>query len=378
LNDSIQSTDQKIQKVTLTNNNVGLDPLKYLSRTINESADKAVKWFIILLISIFDPMAIMLLMAFNQMNLDKQEPSGIANEKEPLLDRIKKKFKKKMVVSEPVVEPELISEPILEVILEPIEPEVVIPVIPEPVTPELKFEPVQFKIPFDNEDEPYEKTEDDIDFFLDIEKENEVEEKKTPVGYDFSKNLEENENYEEILEPLSFIEPDVLIHHDIFGKGIILEVYSNQRVKVQFESGEIKELNTDYANLKQIVKIRKDSKIVEPSTDLYFQEKEIDGKTILEFTTKNVEYESEQPYIILKVDDVVNDIQEEKESVFIEEPVIEDFVEEYPEEKIEFTKTEDDVVTFGNQSISYGHRITTDEIIPPKIHFTKDRKGRVI
>jgi len=73
LNDSIQTTDEKIRNTTLTNNRVGLDPLKYLSRVINKSADNAIKWFIALLISIFDPMAIMLLMAFNQMSLDRNK-----------------------------------------------------------------------------------------------------------------------------------------------------------------------------------------------------------------------------------------------------------------------------------------------------------------
>jgi hypothetical protein len=71
LNDSIQKTDEIIQTVIIDNNKARLDPLKYLSRITSNSMDNIIKWLIALFISIFDPAAVVLLMAFSQMTLDK-------------------------------------------------------------------------------------------------------------------------------------------------------------------------------------------------------------------------------------------------------------------------------------------------------------------
>ena len=82
-------------------------------------------------------------------------------------------------------------------------------------------------------------------------------EKKTLVGEDFSEDFEDK-NYEERLEQLTHVERGTIIEHDIFGRGKILEVYPNNRIQVKFKSGEIKELNVDFANLKEIVRTEKD------------------------------------------------------------------------------------------------------------------------
>ncbi len=169
LNDSIQVTDEKIQSVTLTNNRVGLDPLKYLSRTTKTSSDNSVKWFIALLISIFDPMAIMLLMAFNQMNLDKNKSEKEEKEeKEPILNRFKNIFK-------------------------PTEPKVELPKKVElSKVEEQKYLPENtnmYNLFVEAEKKKIKKTNDQqqIEIPLDwTEKDEIVVEKKTPIGNEFS------------------------------------------------------------------------------------------------------------------------------------------------------------------------------------------------
>jgi hypothetical protein len=362
LNDSIQSTDQKIQTVTLTNNNSSLDPLKYLSRTVNESADKFVKWFIILLIFIFDPFAIVLLMAFNQMNLDKNHKNEVVKEeKEPIFNKFKKFFKKKEKLIEPHIE-----EPINWV--EPVEDEpksmydLFKNKLPEPLPEPIKPNVIQSEIPFEDWVEP-EPIED---------------EKKTSVGNDLEEYSEENKL------PVEILTSDVLVYHDFFGKGKILTTYPNKRIKVQFESGEIKELDPNFANLKTLSETEEDLKKSEIGNDLYVQEKIIDGKTILEITTNPVEHESELPYLTIKVDEpIVENIEEVIEPV-IEDvtPVLENIepvlvnIEEIPPVPFIYRHEEN-----GIESVTIGTRvIRNDPEIDnrtQKIHFTKDRKGRI-
>lgn len=95
LNDSIQLIDEKMQLVIINNNKIGLDPLKYLSRISSNSIDSFIKWFIILLLSIFDPFAVILLMSFNQMDLDKHKVIEETKEKSSLFKKLITKLENK-------------------------------------------------------------------------------------------------------------------------------------------------------------------------------------------------------------------------------------------------------------------------------------------
>lgn len=80
-----------------------LGPLKYLAEVTGTSMDNVMKWFILLLIVIGDPMAILMIIIFNKI---------INEEKEPIIEE------KPKVIEEPVVET-IEEEPILELVEEP-------------------------------------------------------------------------------------------------------------------------------------------------------------------------------------------------------------------------------------------------------------------
>ena len=68
LNDEILDIKQDISdlKVGLVQTGVDVGPAIYLARTFNTDIDSVVKFFIFILIFVFDPLAVMLIVAFNQ------------------------------------------------------------------------------------------------------------------------------------------------------------------------------------------------------------------------------------------------------------------------------------------------------------------------
>ena len=68
LNDQILDIKQDISdlKVGLVQTGVDVGPAIYLARTFNTDIDSVVKFFIFILIFVFDPLAVMLIVAFNQ------------------------------------------------------------------------------------------------------------------------------------------------------------------------------------------------------------------------------------------------------------------------------------------------------------------------
>jgi len=96
-------------KVGLVQTGVDVGPAIYLARTFNTDIDSVVKFFIFILIFVFDPLAVMLVVAFNQalvLRENESRPSygktkgkrwwQLYGEKKPLLPKIKisKKLKK--------------------------------------------------------------------------------------------------------------------------------------------------------------------------------------------------------------------------------------------------------------------------------------------
>ena len=101
LNDEILKTKQEVGdlKVALVETGVDVGPAIYLARVFNTDIDTVVKFFIFILIFVFDPMAISLIIAYNRVIQD--EPERIS---EPI-EMYKKKTKLKKKLSEPKLEP---------------------------------------------------------------------------------------------------------------------------------------------------------------------------------------------------------------------------------------------------------------------------------
>lgn len=83
INDSINSYSLKV--IELQQNNVGaskLNTLKYLADVTNSTMDEVMKWFILLLIIIGDPMAVLMIIAFNKI-VNKGEDDYIKHDIRP-------------------------------------------------------------------------------------------------------------------------------------------------------------------------------------------------------------------------------------------------------------------------------------------------------
>lgn len=114
INDSISA--QSLQILDLNQNNEGateLNTLKYLSDITGKSMDYVMKWFILLLIIIGDPMAVLLVIVFNKVINDEELKPKIPKlvKKKPLPEPIEE------VEEEPEIE-EVVEEPKVEEVVE--------------------------------------------------------------------------------------------------------------------------------------------------------------------------------------------------------------------------------------------------------------------
>ena len=103
-------------KTALVQTGVDVGPVIYLARTFDTDVDTVVKFFIFVLIFVFDPMAVMFVISYNvalqHTDDTKKVSSGIRKKK-------KKKWeiygeKKKSIVEEPILEESIEEEPIIE------------------------------------------------------------------------------------------------------------------------------------------------------------------------------------------------------------------------------------------------------------------------
>ena len=72
-------------KIALVETGVDVGPAIYLARTFNTDVDSVVKFFIFILIFVFDPLAVMLVVAFNQAILLREEETKPKNGKQKSL-----------------------------------------------------------------------------------------------------------------------------------------------------------------------------------------------------------------------------------------------------------------------------------------------------
>jgi len=104
LNDSINRYDILIIEKGNNEHSADLGPLKHLANAFNVDMDTVVNWLIFAIIFIFDPMAIALLLAFNDITIRRRREK-YPTEEDP-------KFPE--TTEEPEVEPEIVEEPEIE------------------------------------------------------------------------------------------------------------------------------------------------------------------------------------------------------------------------------------------------------------------------
>jgi hypothetical protein len=144
LSDSVNSYSGKLIELKTNDNTASeIGPLKYLAQLTGQPMDRVVNWFILLLIFVFDPLAVALVIATNRVIQIESGHTEPKPEREPktrkYIGKLKDFFKKK---AKPTVEPvpEIVTfQP--EIVIQ--EPEVVIPTVSAPIVqPEPKKEPV--------------------------------------------------------------------------------------------------------------------------------------------------------------------------------------------------------------------------------------------
>ena len=108
LNDDILNIKQEIGdlKVGLIETGVDVGPAIYLAKVFNTDIDTVVKFFIFILIFVFDPMAISLVIAYNRVLLD--EKSKVEN-----VNKIFEMYKRKSKIKKPV-EKEVVDKVVKE------------------------------------------------------------------------------------------------------------------------------------------------------------------------------------------------------------------------------------------------------------------------
>lgn len=79
VNKKILSCDSNIAVLSTTDVAAKVGPLKYIARIFNSDMDTVVKWFILLIMLVFDPLAITLLIAYNNaLDIEKNNTSEIS------------------------------------------------------------------------------------------------------------------------------------------------------------------------------------------------------------------------------------------------------------------------------------------------------------
>ena len=122
ISDSINKFEIKIIDITSKNKAAAeLGPLLYLSDMTGYSMDKVVNWLTLLIVIVFDPLAICLVIVLNTLFKRKEEP----------------------IVEEPIVEEPIVEEPVVE------EPVVEEPVVEEPKIDEFWEKPKSIKLKLD-------------------------------------------------------------------------------------------------------------------------------------------------------------------------------------------------------------------------------------
>jgi len=143
LSDSVNFYSSKLIELKTNENATSeIGPLKYLAQLTGQPMDKVVNWFILLLIFVFDPLAVALVIATNrviEIESGDVEPKPVKEPKPKTDSKIKKHFGRLKDLFKKKDKPNV--EPIQEIVN--LEPEIVVPE-PEVVTP---IEPIVYSEP---------------------------------------------------------------------------------------------------------------------------------------------------------------------------------------------------------------------------------------
>lgn len=150
LSDSISKYNTKVLELN-ANSEVAAEvgPLKYISELTGSSMAKVVNFLILLLIFVFDPLAVALVLMTNRIFEIENETNPLEPQnkvvREPILDSITKVIEANDVVEEPLMlyeqdEDEIVGDVVIEEPQPVVEPEVLIEPVREPVIPTGKIQ----------------------------------------------------------------------------------------------------------------------------------------------------------------------------------------------------------------------------------------------
>ena len=237
INDSISYYDQKIVEYKSSDVSSEIGPLIYLSDLTGYNMNQIVNILVLLIIFVFDPMAITLLIAVNQLTMlnNNNNNNDKKNNNKNYINKIFKKIKNKKKIKDNI---KTVDNKNYNLGYNDIENETL-----------------------DNN----EGIEDDFDNNEILEDNDNIENYETlyenenneidNLENDFSSEIEYNDkqkNENKIVNlDIKELKKGMNVYHDIFGEGTVIK-YDNNRVFIRFKDG-IKELLPEYANLKKIV-----------------------------------------------------------------------------------------------------------------------------
>jgi hypothetical protein len=121
INDRLAEIDKELPqlKIDSIKKNVEVGPIMYVAEAFNTTPEQAVKWVILVIIFVFDPLAIALLLAGNFLLEERRSNKNKQPSDEPKLEEIESPKKDQEAVTFPVVEDTPVKQPIAEPIPEP-------------------------------------------------------------------------------------------------------------------------------------------------------------------------------------------------------------------------------------------------------------------
>ncbi len=271
INDSIAFYDQRIVELRSSDVSNEVGPLKYLSDLTGASMNKVVNILVLLIIFVFDPMAITLLIGVNQLiMMGDTKPTEDTKIELPLINQKKKKEDEDEDDENNIIKknesPINVKSNAVEKLIQKENKNFL----------ENNSELTIFTDQIDDESDE-ENMKDDVIETLDTQqdeeilsdlKKNENSIQNCQVGYTLEKKIVD---FDEITIGMT-------INHDTFGDGVVSKLdKEKRRIFIKFDNG-IRELDPDYANLKkyEYVKIEQND---EPEAMKY-----------LDFFTEDLEY----------------------------------------------------------------------------------------
>lgn len=242
-----------LEVIDLKNNDINSEvgPLRYIAKLTGKDMDSVVNFFILLLIFVFDPLAVSLVIATN-MSIEKE--FGKKKEEERVED---KKEPEPTKEPEPLKEPEVITEFVQEV---------------KNVTEEIVAPKQELEVNANNKEEVMKYIADDSGEFKPVKEEIKVEIPKSSLEELKAQGIERNASYLSFLEVL-FDNGKLQIGDDLLSYQRFLEELT--KAGIAFKEKEV----LDFLTICNLFKITHMSK--ETSQRRYLAKSYADAKTII-------------------------------------------------------------------------------------------------